>query len=59
MKEYQRKILDRASDKVIDLLVSILSAIRPGWKDRNRSRISEWKLMLYALNRSPIGLRDY
>ncbi len=53
---YEKTILDRLSDALIDLLVFILNRLKPGWSVRNKSRVDEWRLMLYALNRSPIGL---
>ncbi|WP_457590409.1 ABC transporter permease [Geoglobus sp.] len=56
MEEYQKKLLDRVSDKVIDLIVFLISIFRKDWREKNRSRISEWRLMFYALNRSPIGV---
>ena len=53
---YEKKILDRISDLVIDGIAAFLDKIRPGWKARNKSRIDEWKLMAYAFNRSPPGI---
>ncbi len=53
---YEKKILDRVSDALIDGLVSIIDKVRPGWRIKNSGRVEEWKLMLYALNRSPVGL---
>ncbi len=53
---YEKKVLDRISDALIDGLVSIIDKVKPGWRVKNRGRIEEWKLMLYALNRSPVGL---
>lgn len=55
-EEYYRSILDRFSDFFIEILVSVISSIRRGWREKNRSRIAEWKLMFYALNRSPPGV---
>ena len=55
-EEYQRSILDRISDSFIEFLVSVISAVKKGWKEKNRSRIAEWRLMFYALNRSPPGV---
>ncbi len=56
MEEYQRSFLDRISDAFIEIAVKVLSSLKRGWRDRNRSRIEEWRLMFYALNRSPIGV---
>ncbi len=53
---YEKKILDRFSDALIAFLVKIITLFRKDWYRRNRSRVEEWKLMLYALNRSPIGI---
>ena len=53
---YERKILDNVSDAIITILVKSIDLIRPGWSKKNKSRISEWKLMLYALNRSTPGV---
>lgn len=55
-EEYQRNLLDFISDTFIDLLVKGINLLRPGWREKNRSRIKEWKLMGYALNRSPPGV---
>ncbi len=55
-EEYQRGILDRISDRFIDALVTVISSVRKGWREKNRSRVAEWKLMFYALNRSPPGV---
>ena len=49
-------MLDRASDTLITLLVKTITLVNKDWVRRNKSRIDEWRLMLYALNRSPIGL---
>jgi len=54
--EYHRSILDKASSKLVDMFVKLIDLIRPGWSSRNASKIEEWKLMLYVLNRSPLGL---
>ncbi len=53
---YEKKILDRLSDKLVNALARLISVFRKGWVERNQSRIDEWKLMLYAFNRSPIGI---
>jgi len=55
-EEYERKFLDKISDKLIDGLAKIIDKIKPGWYFTNRSRVKEWKLMAYALNRSPLGI---
>ena len=41
---------------IIDTIAKLMDKIRPGWSDRNSSRISEWKLMAYAYSRSAIGI---
>ncbi len=53
---YEKTLLDRLADKLIDAIASIAERLRPGWRQRNQSRLDEWRLMLYALNRSPPGL---
>ncbi len=53
---YEKKILDKISDKVIDGIAWLMDKVRKGWKRRNKARIDEWKLMAYAFNRSPPGL---
>ena len=53
---YEKKLLDRLSDATISLIARIADAVRPGWSVRNKARLDEWKLMLYALNRSPTGI---
>ena len=53
---YKKKILDRVTDALVDGVASIIDRIRPGWRKRNKSRLDELKLTLYALNRSPPGL---
>ena len=53
---YEKKILDRLVDLVIDGIASLIDKVRPGWKKRREARLSELKLTLYALNRSPTGL---
>ncbi len=53
---YEKKLLDRASDAVIEGFARLLDRVRPGWLKRNRSRVDEWKLMAYAFNRSPPGI---
>jgi len=46
----------KALSAVIDLYAELRSRISPGWKERNSSRIREWKLMAYAFSRSKIGV---
>jgi peptide/nickel transport system permease protein len=53
---YEKKILDRIVDIVVDGLARIFEVARPGWRARNEARIEEFKLTLYAFNRSPPGL---
>ncbi|MEM2629577.1 MAG: ABC transporter permease, partial [Acidilobaceae archaeon] len=53
---YEKKILDKIVDIILDNLASAIDRVRPGWKTRNEARIEEFKLTLYALNRSPPGL---
>ena len=54
---YEKKLLDKFSDALISFLVRIICLVRGSkWYERNRSRVEEWKLMLYTLNRSPIGI---
>jgi len=55
-EEYRKGILDRLADKLVDAIGSLISLFKKGWKNKNRSKMEEWKLMLYALNRSPPGL---
>ncbi len=52
-EEYEMSILDRLSDRLIDGFASFISLFKKDWKRRNQSRIKEWKLMAYAINRSP------
>jgi len=53
---YEKKMLDKLSDVLIKTLAIFMEKIRPGWSIRNKSRLDEWRLMLYALNRSTLGL---
>jgi len=50
------KRLDSIGYGIIDLITLLLDKIRPGWSVRNKSRIDEWKLMIYAFNRSILGV---
>ncbi len=48
--------LDKLSDALIGLIAKIASKVNPKWLEKNRYKLEEWRLMLYALNRSPIGV---
>ncbi|AET34025.1 ABC transporter permease [Pyrobaculum ferrireducens] len=50
------KALDKVSDGLIRLLVKLITLVRRDWYARNKSRVEEWRLTLYALNRSPTGV---
>ncbi|MEM1598492.1 MAG: ABC transporter permease [Pyrobaculum sp.] len=50
------KALDKLADGLIWLLVKAISLVRKDWYAKNRSRVEEWRLTLYALNRSPTGV---
>jgi len=50
------RVLDRVVDLIVDAAAGVIDRLRPGWRKRNEARISELKLTLYALNRSPSGL---
>jgi len=56
MEEYEKNILDRAAESLIDFFARLYDRIRPGWYRKNVSKVNEWKLMAYALNRSPPGV---
>ncbi|MEM0276346.1 ABC transporter permease [Pyrobaculum sp.] len=49
-------VLDRLADFLIWLIVKAISLFRKDWYVKNRSRVEEWRLTLYALNRSPTGI---
>ncbi len=53
---YEKKILDKVADKLVDGIANFMNRIRPGWREKNKSKIDEWKLMFYAFNRSPPGI---
>ena len=53
---YEKKLLDKVSDLLVNSLAKIIDKIIPEWSKRNKSRLDEWKLMFYTLNRSPLGL---
>ena len=55
-KEYKKSILDRLADKFVIGLGKFISLFKRGWMEKNKSRLEEWRLMLYALNRSPPAL---
>jgi len=55
-EEYKKSILDKFSDALVEGIGSFFSLFKKDWKRKNRSKMEEWKLMLYALNRSPPGL---
>ncbi|WP_461866449.1 ABC transporter permease [Thermococcus sp.] len=55
-EEYKKGILDRLADKFVYALGSFISLFKKGWKEKNKSKMEEWRLMLYALNRSPPAL---
>ncbi len=52
-EEYEMSVLDRLSDRLIDWLAAFITLFRKDWRRRNQSKIKEWKLMAYAINRSP------
>ncbi len=53
---YEKKLLDRLVDLIVDGAASLIDRVRPGWRKRREARLNELKLTLYALNRSPTGL---
>lgn len=55
-EEYRKGILDRIADGLVEALGSFINLFKKDWKKKNRSKMEEWRLMLYALNRSPPGL---
>ena len=50
------KALDRVADFVIWAIVRLLMLVKKDWYEKNRSRVEEWRLTLYALNRTPTGI---
>lgn len=48
--------LDKISDILIWIFIKIITLFRKDWYARNYSRVEEWRLTLYALNRSPTGV---
>jgi len=55
-EEYEMSILDRISDRLIDLLAAFITLFKKDWRRRNQSKLKEWKLMAYSLNRSPSAI---
>ena len=55
-EEYKKSILDKIADKLVYGLGSFISLFKKDWKEKNKSKMEEWRLMLYALNRSPPAL---
>ena len=55
-EEYKKGILDRIADFLVIALGSFINIFKRDWKKKNKSKMEEWRLMLYALNRSPPGL---
>ncbi|AAL81534.1 ABC transporter permease [Pyrococcus furiosus DSM 3638] len=55
-EEYKKSILDKLADKFVYGLGKFISLFKKGWMEKNRSKLEEWRLMLYALNRSPPAL---
>ena len=55
-EEYQKNVLDTLSDSIIEGLAKLIGTLKPGWYEKNRAKVEEWKLMAYALNRSPPGV---
>ncbi|KPU62525.1 peptide ABC transporter permease [Thermococcus sp. EP1] len=54
--EYKKNIFDKIADKLVYGLGSFISIFKKDWKKKNKSKMEEWRLMLYALNRSPPAL---
>ena len=50
------KKLDKIGYSVIDLIALVINAIKPSWATKNKAKINEWKLMIYAFNRSLLGV---
>jgi len=50
------KILDKVADGFLWVLVTAIALVRKDWYAKNKARIEEWRLTLYALNRSPTGV---
>lgn len=55
-EEYEKRFLDKPFELLIDGIAKLVDAVKPGWYRKNRAKIEEWKLMAYALNRSPAGV---
>ena len=50
------KRLDKIGYGIIDLFVLLIAIFKKDWPKRNRAKIEEWKLMVYAFNRSFLGV---
>jgi len=50
------KRLDKIGYGLIDFIAVVLNKIRPNWATKNKAKIDEWKLMIYAFNRSLLGV---
>ena len=55
-EEYKKNIFDKIADKVVYGIASFITLFKKDWKVKNKSKMEEWRLMLYALNRSPPAL---
>ncbi len=55
-EEYQMTILDKMSDALIVGYASFITLFKKDWKRRNQSKIKEWQLMAYGINRSPTAV---
>ncbi|NJE77396.1 ABC transporter permease, partial [Thermococcus sp. ES12] len=55
-EEYKKNIFDKIADKLVYGLGSFINMFKKDWKKKNKSKMEEWRLMLYALNRSPPAL---
>ncbi|CAB49658.1 ABC transporter permease [Pyrococcus abyssi] len=55
-EEYKKSILDKIADKLVYGIGKFITLFKKDWMEKNRSRLEEWRLMLYALNRSPPAL---
>lgn len=55
-EEYKKNILDKIADKLVYAIASFINIFKKDWKTKNKSKMEEWRLMLYALNRSPPAL---
>lgn len=55
-EEYKKNLFDKIADKVVYGIGSFITLFKKDWKKKNKSKMEEWRLMLYALNRSPPAL---